>query len=135
GTFRLERSERSVQPEIPFADAQAAQAELRRLNDTDTYLELVDYVSTDTDMKARLSTTPANYKQYLERGLDLMRSNKYDEAVADLTRAHELEPKNPWALANRGLAHAWMDKAEAANADFAATRALDATNPVMFRGL
>lgn len=134
GIFKLERSERSLQSEVSFADAQAAQSELRRLDDTDAYLQLADYVATDTDLKARLATTPGNYEEYFDRGLALMRRGKYDEAIADFTRAHELEPKRAWPLANRGLVHAWKNAVDAAKADFAAAKALDATNPVMFRG-
>ena len=134
GTFKLERSERSVQPEVSFAQAQAAQSELRRMDDTDAYLELANYAPTDADVKARLATAPGNYEEYLDRGLTLMRGEKYDEAIADFTRAHELEPKRAWPLANRGLAHAWKNEVEAARTDFAAARALDPTNPVILRG-
>ena len=45
---------------------------------------------------------------YLDRGLVFLDIGKFDEALADFTRAHELDPKDPWPLANRGIAFAWL---------------------------
>ena len=59
---------------------------------------------------------------------------KFDEAISDFSRAHELDPKDAWALANRGLAWAWEKNQPKAEADFALVRSIDPSNPVMLRG-
>jgi len=71
---------------------------------------------------------------YLDRGLVFLDIGKFDEALADFTRAHELDPKDPWPLANRGIAFAWSKNQAHAENDFRAVRAIDPTNPVMLRG-
>lgn len=44
---------------------------------------------------------------YMERGLIFLAVGALDPAAADLTRAHQLNPEDPWPLANRGLVWAW----------------------------
>ena len=61
-------------------------------------------------------------------------THKFDEAIGDFTRSHELDPKDPWALANRGLAHAWKRDTARAEQDFAAARAVDPSNIVLLHG-
>src|SRR3546814_4505824 len=43
-------------------------------------------------------------------------------------------PKDEWALANRGIAHVWLDERAKAETDFASVRKIDPENPVMLRG-
>lgn len=77
---------------------------------------------------------PNDADAYLSRGLIFLEGLAYDEAVADFTRAHELSPKDPWPLANRGLTFAWQTKESLAERDLKAARVIDPSNPVALRG-
>lgn len=77
---------------------------------------------------------PSDADAYIDRGLIELEGGALDKAVADFTRAHELDPKSPWPLANRGLAFAWMKNQREAEEDFKAVRSIDSANPVMLRG-
>lgn len=77
---------------------------------------------------------PADADVYVDRRLIFLDGRLFDKAVADFTTAHELDPKNPWPLANRGITHAWTKDKARAEKDFEAVRASDPSNPVMLRG-
>lgn len=77
---------------------------------------------------------PKDAHSYLYRGLMFLDAGAFDEAVADFTRAHELDPENHWALANRGITYAWKRDRMRAEKDFEAVRAVDPSNPVLLRG-
>ena len=81
-----------------------------------------------------VSLRPDNPEPYFQRGTLFLEIGALDQAAVDLTRAHELDPADPWPLANRGLVSAWKKDAVKATADFAAVRSLDESNPVMLRG-
>jgi Flp pilus assembly protein TadD len=61
-------------------------------------------------------------------------TREYENTGADFTSAHELNPKDAWALANRGMANAWRNDRARAEADFKAARLIDPSNPVVLRG-
>jgi tetratricopeptide (TPR) repeat protein len=46
---------------------------------------------------------------------------------------HALDPKDPWTLANRGLARVWKQEYATAVSDLDAAAAIDGRNPVVFR--
>ena len=48
---------------------------------------------------------------------------RYDEALADLTRAIELDPEKAWYVASRGRTYRLMERYDEALADF--TRAIE----------
>jgi tetratricopeptide (TPR) repeat protein len=77
---------------------------------------------------------PRNADAYFDRGLIFLDLGAFDAAAVDLTKAHNLDPKDPWALANLGLALAWKKQDTNAEAYFEAARAIDPSNPVMLRG-
>jgi tetratricopeptide (TPR) repeat protein len=77
---------------------------------------------------------PTESAAYLERGLIFLDRAKFDNAVADFTQAHELDPNDPWALANRGIAYAWKNDRLRATRDLKVVRATHPSNPVLFRG-
>jgi tetratricopeptide (TPR) repeat protein len=77
---------------------------------------------------------PNDADGYFDRGLMSLNSYAFDEAIADFTRAHELDPKDPWPIANRGIAFAWKKDRANAEKDFEAVRVMDPSNPVMLRG-
>lgn len=132
--FTIEKTERSIVPEFPARDAPAAQAALRELFDKTVYLRKPkDYRPTEQEIAAKLADTPEDANAFIDRGLILMKAQRYDEAIADFGRAAALDPKSAWALANRGLSYAWKGDAVSAARDLDAAHALDARNPVVFR--
>lgn len=80
------------------------------------------------------SLRPHDSDAHLQRGLIFLDTGALDRAAADFTRAHELDPEDPWPLANRGLVFAWKEDQANAEADFALVRSIDHSNPVMLRG-
>lgn len=133
--FLMERSERSVRPEVSNADATAAQARMKALANEDVYLRLPDdYRATDKDIQSRMADKPASANGLLERGLLLMSNGKWDEAIADFDEAHKLEPGSVWPLANRGLTYAWKRDFAAAERDLTAAEKIDPGNLVALRG-
>ena len=133
--FSMERSERSIRPEVSHADALAAQARMKALANEDVYLRLPgDYRVTDKDVQSRMADKPASASDLIERGLLLMTKGKWDEAIADFSEAHKLEPGSVRPLANRGLAYAWKRDFAAAEKDLAAAEKIDPGNAVALRG-
>lgn len=135
GEFRMELSEAALQIEIPYQQAMAAQASLRRLDKSDVYLKLNGYEATEADLTVKAATNPDDVNGLIDRGVTYLQAGKYDLALADFNKAHELDAKDPWPLANRGLSYVWKRDAAKAKADFDAALALDPKNPVVFRGL
>lgn len=96
--------------------------------------ELGDIGRATADYSASIRLRPDDKDGYIQRGLIYLDTGKLDAAVADFTQAHRLRPHDPWPLANRGLAYVWKKDRARAERDFAAVRAIDATNPVLLRG-
>lgn len=131
--FTVERSERSVAPEFAAKDAPAAQATLRALAEKGVYVRVpAGYRPTEKEVAAYLASTPATAAEFVSRGNILLDAARYDDAIADFDKAIALDPKNVWAVANRGLARVWKDDASATR-DLDAAAAIDARNPVVFR--
>jgi len=127
-------SERSVAPEIPYKDAIAAVARLKKLNDDDVYLRVPNnYRASTQDLAAKIAERPNSAQEFIDRGLMLLDHRKFDEAIADFTEAARLAPKNPWAVANRALAYLYKNNFTAAAKDIAAAEAIDPGNSVLWR--
>jgi tetratricopeptide (TPR) repeat protein len=62
---------------------------------------------------------------YYVRGEAYLELKKYPEAVADFTKAIELDPKNVIAYDNRGKAYKALGKTKEAEEDFAKAKALE----------
>ncbi len=130
----VETSERSLVPEIAYAEAVAAQARIKALYDEDVYLRLPSsYGGTAKDIEARMAATPGSASGFIDRGLMLLNSGKFEEGIVDFTSAIELEPKNATALANRGIARVWKGDHAAAEKDLAAAEAIDPDNAIAIR--
>ena len=54
---------------------------------------------------------------------------RYDEALADFTRAIELDPEDAWTIASRGETYRLMGRYDEALADFTRAIELDPTTP------
>jgi tetratricopeptide (TPR) repeat protein len=132
--FLIEKIERSVVPEFPAGEARAAEAALRRLADMTVYLrEPASYRPTERELAAMAATTPATGEEYVNRGVAMLNSDRFDEAIADFSKARELDPKNIWSIANRALSYVWKSDYAAAITDMDAAAAIDPKNPVLWR--
>lgn len=134
-TLIVESSERSVAPEVAYKEALTAAPRLKALEDDDVYLRTPDdYVPTDADLAGLGANQPATADQFFNRGRLYMKRQRYDEALADLTKAASLDPKDPWALANRGIVQVRKREYAAAEKDFNDAEALDPGNWVALQG-
>lgn len=86
------------------------------------------------DYTQAIRLQPDDGDAYFSRGLLLLNSGRPDDAIADFSRAYQLNPKNIWPLANRGLAYALTKDSSRAKTDFRVVEASDKSNPVMLRG-
>lgn len=86
------------------------------------------------DYSESIRAEPRRGAAYLNRGLLFLDSGRLDKAVADFSRANQLNPHDVWPLANRGIAYAQMKDAEHAERDFRAVEAKDRANAVVLRG-
>jgi tetratricopeptide (TPR) repeat protein len=128
-------SERTLQSEIPYEDALAAQARLRTLYDDDVYLRIPDgYQPSQGDLAGLVARQPGSAADFVRRGNIYLEAGKLDEAIADFTEAHRLDPNNKWAMADRGIAYVWKRDFDKATEDFAAADAVDPDNPALTRG-
>ena len=130
----IKTSERSLVPEIPYKDALAAAARLKALADEDVSLPLSGrYRPTAKDLVAIAADRPASKAQFINRGLTFLDTGEYDKAIDDFTQALALDPKDPWALADRAIARVWKQDFAAAAKDLAAAEAADPNNAVIPR--
>lgn len=128
----VESSERSVRSEVPYKEAMAAQSRLRAIYDDDLALTLPSrYRTSAADMEAMERSTPGSFSQYLRRGNGYLDTQRYDEAVADLSKAIELKSDSAVALADRALAYINLDRMEDAAKDIAAATKVDADNLIV----
>ncbi|WP_311269194.1 DUF3857 domain-containing protein [Sphingobium sp. WCS2017Hpa-17] len=132
--FLIEKSERSLIPEFPASEAPVAQAALRRLADKTVYLRRpANYRLTEKELAAINTGTPDSAKAYFERGRARMDNSQFDLAIEDFGKALEQEPKDEWALANRGISRVWVGDEAGAKADLDAVAAINSKNPVVPR--
>jgi tetratricopeptide (TPR) repeat protein len=128
-------SEKTLQSELPYKEALAAQARLRTLYDDDVYLRIPDsYQPSEADLAALVARQPGSAADFVRRGNIYLETGKFDEAIADFTEANRIDPKNKWALADRGIAYVWKRDFDKAAADFAAADAIAPDNPALIRG-
>lgn len=134
-TITVQASERSRVLEIAYKEAVAAKASIKALYDEDVHLRLPSrYAGTAKDLEARLADTPATASGFVDRGLILLDAGKFDEAVADFTKAIELDPTDAAALADRGITLVWKGDNAAAQKDLVAAEALEPGNATVARG-
>ncbi len=130
----VEKTERSIAPEFPFAQGPAAQAALRALAGKTFYIRKPDaYRPTDREVAAMTATEPTTAQGFLDRGVVFLDRGEYDAAIEAFDRASALDPKNAWALANRGMARTWKEDFAGAARDLDAAAAIDPRNAVVFR--
>ena len=116
GTFRIETSAQTLVPEIPYSDALAAEAELRKMNDDEYYVGLARPTKADTEKM--LAQVPTSAPHYLSRGLTLLLSERAEEAILEFDKAIAIDPKLVEAFEGRGMAKVQTSDLDGANQDY-----------------
>ncbi len=133
--FTIEKTERSVTPEIPAEDAQAAQAALHTLADHPANLRKpLGYEASEKEVAAARANTPSNAFEYGRRAGLFIDQGMRKEALADYSKAIELDPTNVWAWSNRGITRVQEGDLAGARADLDKAEALDPTYVQIFIG-
>jgi tetratricopeptide (TPR) repeat protein len=128
-TFSVETSTRSIAPEFPASEAQAAQTTLRALSDRATYLiPPTNYQPTEADIAFLTSTTPTDAAGFVQRARLYLQAGQdgehIDQASNDFDRALAINPRHVQALLGRAVIHMMRGQTAAANADFDAAEAI-----------
>ena len=126
---------RKLQAELPADEARAAVAKLQSLNARKAWIIApADYVVTDEERKAVLSSQPVTASGYGQRGYELMQDFRVKEALADFEKAVELSPDWSTAHANRGLALFHLRRFDEAKGALDRAAALDEDDDVVWHG-
>ncbi|HEY2051296.1 MAG TPA: DUF3857 domain-containing protein [Caulobacteraceae bacterium] len=130
GVATLESSVRTVRREIPASEAASVRDALNGLAEQPVWLEAPLAGSTEaTGSRPKPHTLtlaePTDAVGFGRRGLQHLLEEEYAEAVADLTRSIELDPKAAKTFYNRGVAYAGLQQSARARSDFDAALRLD----------
>ncbi|HWU02088.1 MAG TPA: tetratricopeptide repeat protein [Novosphingobium sp.] len=133
--FTIEKTERSVTSEFPAKDAPTAQAALRTLADHPANLRKpLGYTASETEIAAARANTPSNAFEYGRRASLFIDQGMRKEALADYSKAIELDPTDVWAWSNRGITRVQEGDLSGARADFDKAESLDPTYVQIFIG-
>ena len=125
--FTIETSTQTLVPEIPFANALAAEAELRRMDDDDYEVVLARPTKADTEkVLAQPSVTGLDH---LVRANALVAGERYAEAIVELDQSIALDPKRSESYETRGFAKLQTNDQPGAKKDFETAAALGSTLP------
>ncbi len=129
GVVTMVASQRSLEPEFPAAEADGAATALREMYKTDVVVRSPSAINgggTD-DLDTASMPDPVDAGSYNRRGTVFLLKGDNVHAVADFTKAAQLDPKNPKTWYNLGVANYDLGHAEQAVSDF--SRALE-LNPI-----
>ena len=133
--FTIVKTERSITPEFQAKDASVAQAALRILADRPANLRKpLGYEASDTELAAARANTPENAFEYGRRADLFVDQGMWKEALADYSKAIELNPTSVWALSNRGITRVQVGDLAGARVDFGKAESLDPTYVQIFIG-
>jgi tetratricopeptide (TPR) repeat protein len=134
--FVVERTARSVVPEISYKEAVVAEKRLRELADDAVYLKIPDgYRPTESDLAVMAAeTSNDDADALLSLGNSYLDAGKYAEALDRFVRATKIDAKNVLAWADRGIAEAWLGKLGDATASLDKAAAIEPQNVYMLHG-
>lgn len=102
--LEVESSTRSLQPELPLADAKAAEPKIAAIDKNRLYLQApASYRATSADIIELKSHTLTEARPLLKRGNLLLEQGDDVGALADFEAALKIEPTNAQALADRAI--------------------------------
>jgi len=94
-------------PKHPDVNAYIARIYRDRYDET----EKIEYGNKAIEYwNAQIENTPEDYQPYLDRGLQLIKLNRFEEALADAEKVWEIEPKNPYGWNLKGKALMYLGK-------------------------
>jgi Flp pilus assembly protein TadD len=131
GAVEMEASTRTLVPEVSAADARAAKARLRALDEVRVFVNAPKtYKSSKTEIDERLATPPTSLEGYLAQSKAYMDSGDNAKALAAADRALALDPKSATIIALRGIFLARLGRTAEARSALNASRAInpDETN-------
>lgn len=133
--FTIEKTERSVAPEFPAKDAPAAQAALRALADHPAKLSKpLGYEASAKEVADARANTPSNAVEYGRRAALFIDQGMRKEALADFSKALELDSTDVWAWSNRAITRIQEGDLAGARADLDKSETLDPTYVQIFIG-
>jgi tetratricopeptide (TPR) repeat protein/transglutaminase-like putative cysteine protease len=119
GVVSMDATERSLAPEFPAAEADAAAKALRDLSDRDVFVRAGSaYQATLASDAPAPEWTPTTAAQFSARGAQRLNDDDYDGAIADFEQALRLEPGVGKHLYNRGVARFYKGQDDLALTDF-----------------
>ena len=127
----MERTERSIASEVPYAEAVAAQSALRSLAETRVLIPRPAGYAMSTK---ELGVTPTTATGLIDQGIGFLTKRDYDAAIKSFSAALAINPNDTYALANRAIAYIEKKNFDAASADLVRGFAADPNNPVILRG-
>jgi tetratricopeptide (TPR) repeat protein len=134
-TLIIEATERSLAPEFEAKNAPAFQKRLRELWSDAVYLRMPDtYSPTAADLALLTSDMSGDAGDLIDRAIMVTNGGKPDAAIAMFDRAAELDPRNAFVWANRGIALLEANRFEEARASFDRAAEVDPRNYVVFNG-
>jgi tetratricopeptide (TPR) repeat protein/transglutaminase-like putative cysteine protease len=133
--FTGETWSRSLVPEVPAAEARAAQKQLNAMWQDRLDILSKGYKITDADLAALRTRKYTDRRNLNWRGNIFLARGDYDAALADFDAAVKADSTSARALALRGLTYYWKNDHDRARTDFDAALALDAEDEVALRGL
>jgi tetratricopeptide (TPR) repeat protein len=135
GVLTIEKSMKSLAPEFPASEADAAEKQLAELAKTQVFVRAPPgYVPTDADAALMAALEPKTAKEFIDRGDSYMQRRQYDKAIADFDKAIAADPKDSFGYSNRGIAHYWKGENDLAKADFAAAAKINGRDVVAVHG-
>lgn len=132
GVARIEVITRSVAPEFAASEASAAEARLLQLSQRPIVVRLTPASPIAAERAVATPAAPAEAPTeaagFARQGAAHLVKGDYKAAIADLSRAIDLDPKSARYLYERGVARLRDDQEQAAAADFDAALKLDPKN-------
>ena len=124
--YAIEKTERSLVPEIAADTAPAAQTALRALSEKVARVEKpMGYATTDADLAAARTNEPTTSSEYISRALVFLGRGMQAEALKDYDKATVLDPTNVYAWANRAITRVQAGDYAGARADIIKSDAID----------
>lgn len=102
GVVTIDATRRALKPEIPFAEAVAAQDQLRQLDKSDIWLRLSNSAPIAVaEVKELIGREPRTSSDYFDAAIKLLRKDETAQALGALNRAIEMSPASARPLAMR----------------------------------
>jgi tetratricopeptide (TPR) repeat protein len=123
GVVVMDASQRSVAPEFPAAQAEQASKDLHELAKYDVQVRASTVATAQSQGQSQhldpdSLPPPTDADGFSRRGVVYLRNREFDLAVADFSKAAQLQPTNPQHIYNRGVARFEAGRLEDALVDF-----------------